>query len=442
MDQMKVLSLAWKYHPAITSGVGVACEGLNNALSRLAELTVIYPNVSSVRVDEEVILSADDLTEEQIKVIAEEYVKIQEDGSFELPLRLDPYFVSNSKSSRSSVSHIKQDRIKKKTIQKLKRKEVKVIKTTEKLLYDDVDIFGERVSEKIYLYNRLVEELAGNIQFDIIHAHDWMTFLAGIHLKDRFQKPLVLHVHSLEYDRVGHKDVAWVYDIERYAMSKADVVIAGSEYTKGIIESNYGLSGNRIKVVYNALTPSEIVKPDYDGFKGNFKVLFAGRIDGNKGIEYFVSIARAVLKKSKNVDFVVVGRGKRDVDFSKINGFNEVKKNFHYLGFVEREELFGLYQTCDVLCMPSISEPFGLTAIEAAHIGLPVILSSRTGAAEILSNTLTADFWDIEKFSSYILSLRNNNKLRKRIIEYNKLSVADLSWDNSAKRVMNIYEGL
>jgi glycosyltransferase involved in cell wall biosynthesis len=195
-------------------------------------------------------------------------------------------------------------------------------------------------------------------------------------------------------------------------------------------------------VVYNALTPSEIVKPDYDGFKGNFKVLFAGRIDGNKGIEYFVNIAKEVLKKAKDVDFIVVGRGKRDVNFMKVDGFKEIKKNFHYLGFVEREELFGLYQTCDVLCMPSISEPFGLTAIEAAHIGLPVILSSRTGAAEILNNTLTADFWDIDKFSSYILSLRNNEKLCKRIIALNKLSVADLSWDNSAIRIKKIYEGL
>jgi glycogen(starch) synthase len=431
MNQMKALSLAWKYHPAITSGVGVACEGLNNALSRLMDLTVIYPNVSSVRIDEEVILSVEDLTEEQIKVIAEEYVKIREDGSFELPLRLDPYFVSSAQSKHSSEGLIRKSNSGEKIQKKLRWKEVKAIKTTEKLKYEDVDVFGEHVQDKIYLYNRLVEELAAGIQFDVIHAHDWMTFLAGIQLKDRFQKPLVMHVHSLEYDRVGHKDVAWVYDVERFAMSKADVVIAGSEYTKGIIESNYGLSANKIKVVYNALTPSDITEPNYDGFKGNFKVLFAGRIDGNKGIEYFVDIAIEVLKKTEDVDFVVVGPGNQDVDFQKIKGFKEVKNHFHYLGFVKREELFGLYKTCDVLCMPSISEPFGLTAIEAAYVGLPVILSSRTGAAEILSNTLTADFWNIGKFSSYILALKNNSKLRKRIIALNKQSVADLSWVNS-----------
>ncbi len=420
----------------------MACEGLNNALSSLVDLTVIYPKVSTIQINEEVILTVDDLTEEQLKIITEEYVKIQEDGSFELAVRLDPYFVSKKTTAYKKENIEKNTKTSEHKIYKTKNKEIKSTRTTEKLLYDDVDIFGENVKDKVFLYNRLVEELTWNMQFDVIHAHDWMTFLAGISLKDRNNKPLVLHVHSLEYDRVGHKDVAWVYDIERYAMSKADVVIAGSEYTKGIIESNYGLSGNKIKVVYNALTKTEVSKPDYKGFKGDFKVLFAGRIDGNKGIEYFVEIAREVLRKTKGVDFVVVGRGKGDVDFEKINGFDEIKDNFHYLGYVERDELFGLYDSCDVLCMPSISEPFGLTAIEAAHVGLPVILSSKTGAAEILKDTLKANFWDIQQFSSYILALKKNERLRKRIIALNKRSVADLSWTNSALRVKNIYQEL
>lgn len=439
---MKVLSLAWKYHPAITSGVGVACEGLNNALSHLVDLTVIYPKVSTVHVDEEVILSVEDLTEEQIKTISEEYVKLQEDGNFELAIRMDPYFVSNQKSIYTKEKILRQESTKELPVQKDQKKEIKAIKRTEKLLYDDVDIFGENVKDKIYLYNRLVEELTWNIGFDVIHAHDWMTFLAGIHLKDRFHKPLVMHVHSLEYDRVGHKDVAWVYDIERYAMSKADVVIVGSEYTRGIIESNYGLSGKKIQVVHNALTPSDAIQRRSIGTDKNFKILFAGRIDGNKGIEYFVNIARAVLQKAKDVEFVVVGRGKGEVSFEDINGFKEISSHFSYLGFVDREELFGLYQSCDVLCMPSISEPFGLTAIEAAHAGLPVILSSKTGAAEILSDTPKADFWDIDKFSKFIISIKKNEKLRKRIIALNKRSVADLSWNNSAIRVKKIYEGL
>jgi len=437
---MKVLSLAWKYHPEITSGVGVACEGLNNALSKMMDLTVIYPRVSKVKVDEEVLLSVEDLTEEQIKTIVEEYVQIQEDGSFELAVRFDPYFVSSKTLKGTVQKQEKRDCRMESTVRRHKSRQVKGIRKTEKMLYDDVDVFGENVKDKVYLYNRLVEELAGTIEFDVIHAHDWMTFLAGIHLKDKFQKTLVLHVHSLEYDRVGHKDVAWVYEIERFAMSKADLVIAGSEYTRGIIESNYGLSGHKIKVVYNGVAPSEIVLPKLKGLNDHFKVLFAGRIDGNKGIEYFVEIARAVRSKAQDVEFIVVGRGISEVNLEKINVFSELAGHFHYLGYVEREELFGLYQSCDVLCMPSISEPFGLTAIEAAHVGLPVILSRRTGAAEILQDTLIADFWDIDRFSKYILSLKQNEKLYKRIVALNKRSVADLTWHNSALRLKKIFE--
>jgi hypothetical protein len=438
---VRVLSLAWKYHPSITSGVGVACEGLNNALSKLVDLTVIYPSVSKIQVNEEIVFTSEDLSEEQKQTIFDEYVETRENGNFELAVRLDPYFVSGGHQSREvmeKVERVRED----KTLKKHPRA-TKGYKTREKLLYDDVDIFGEYVKDKVFIYNRLVEELSGNIPFDVIHAHDWMTFLAGIHLKDRFHKPLVLHVHSLEYDRVGHKDVAWVYDIERYAMSKADVVVAGSEYTKGIIEGSYGLSGNKIKVVYNALTPAQSTNAKSNGLsKSNFRVLFAGRIDGNKGIEYFAEIARSVLGKSKNVDFIVVGRGKGDVKFDKIDGFLDVRKNFHYLGFVEREELFGLYQACDVLCMPSISEPFGLTAIEAAHMGLPVILSRKTGAAEILKDTPMADFWDIEKFSSYILSIKRNKRLRNEIITNNRLAIDGLSWESSALKIKKIYQDL
>ena len=231
---MKVLSLAWKYHPSITSGVGVACEGLNNALSSLVDLTVIYPKVTSVKTEEEIILSSDDLTDEQFEQIREEYVELVEEGSIELPIRLDPYFVS-SQSSKGTKSISKTEFAEKR--KSSVPTQIKIKKYGERLLYDEVDVFGESVKDKIYLYNRLVEELASNIHFDVIHAHDWMTFLAGIELKDRYHKPLVLHVHSLEYDRVGHKDASWVYDIERFAMSKADRVIAPSNYTKGIIET-------------------------------------------------------------------------------------------------------------------------------------------------------------------------------------------------------------
>ena len=436
---MKVLSLAWKYHPSITSGVGVACEGLNNALSKIVDLTVIYPKVSSVQIEEEVLLSSEDLSTDQRKQIEEEYVELVEKGEYELAIRLDPYFVSRQRIYQNHF-HTKVRNIEPTEVKSVKN--IRVKKIREKVVFDEVDVFGEFVRDKIYVYNRLVEELAINLQFDIIHAHDWMTFSAGIALKDKYNKPLVLHVHSLEYDRVGHKDASWVYDVERFAMSKADKVITTSDYTKGIIESNYGLSQKHIVRIPNAITFPEHIDEETKKPKNRFRVLFAGRIDGNKGIEYFIDIAKLVLQKNKDVEFIVVGRGRGAVRFNEIDGFSEIKSSFQYLLFVDRDRLFEFYKTCDVLCMPSISEPFGLTAIEAAYMGLPVVLSTKTGASEILKRTPKADFWDINKFAKHILSLKDNSKLKERVIANNKKDISGLSWDVSARKVFNTFKEL
>ena len=439
MSKLRVLSLAWKYHPAVTSGVGVACEGLNNALSNFVSLTIISPKVNKVKVKEEIVLSGEDLTDEQREIIHKEYIEMASEGHFEVAVRFDPYFTSTTyKSNLPESKLIEYEKVQNRAVPN----EVKTYKISEKLIYDDVDIFGENVRDKIFLYNRLVEELARNIRFDIIHAHDWMTFLAGIYLKDTYHKPLVLHVHSLEFDRVGHKDVAWVYGIERFAMTKADMVISVSNYTKGIIESIYGLSGNMIRTIHNAVKPPERIGNKYTYIGGNFKVLFAGRIDGNKGIEYFMDIARQVLARTKDVIFIVAGRGQRDISFNDIEGFNEISPYFHYLGFIEREELFGLYRHCDVLCMPSVSEPFGLTAIEAASEGLPVILSRKTGAAEILRRTPQVDFSDTKKFADFILKLKQSSRLRKETIKNNREDIKGLSWEASAKEVVKLYKEL
>lgn len=436
---MKVLSLAWKYHPAITSGVGVACEGLNSELSNIVDLTVIYPKASELKIYDEQILSSNDLSEEQKTQIVAEYSALIEEGTIELAVRLDPYFTP-AQTKETSYPGVEEE-VKQKRIISVK-KETRKKAVVQELPFDEVDVFGECVKDKIFLYNRLVEELAKKLEFDIIHAHDWMTFLAGISLKNKFNKPLVLHVHSLEYDRVGHKNAGWVYNIERFAMSKADIVISTSKYTVGIIESNYGLSGARIKTIHNAITIPEFNIDNKEKDSQVFKILFAGRIDGNKGIEYFIEIANKVLQKSKNVEFVVVGRGRGNVKFEEIKGFSEIESSFQYLGFVEREALFTLYNECDILCMPSISEPFGLTAIEAAYVGLPVVLSTKTGATEVLPRTLKADFWDTSKFADHILSIKQNSKLRQRVIADNLEDISKLSWKASASNVLGVYKGL
>jgi glycosyltransferase involved in cell wall biosynthesis len=438
MDQPHILSLAWKYHPAITSGVGVACEGLNNALSSLTHLTVIYPNVSKIQHKREVLLGKDNLTEVQRRYIFDEYKNLTTFSSFELPVQFDPYFVSITSEVRQK--EVSMQKATEAASLKNDQGLIKIDEIYDELLYDDVDVFGENVRDKIFVYNRLVEELAEGISFDLIHAHDWMTFLAGIKLKERYHRPLILHVHSLEYDRVGHKDVSWVYGVERYAMSKADLVITSSEYTKGIIEDSYGLSGHKIHVVHNAVTLPEIVQKAELPKNRKFRVLFAGRIDGAKGIEYFLQIAGQAIRRSKEFEFLIAGKGIQDLKFEDIDGYKELKPYVKFLGFVEREQLFGVYTSCDTLCMPAISEPFGLTAIEAASVGLPVILSTRAGATEILSETPKADFWDIPKYVDFLVSLKDDPRYKAKVISNNKAAVENLSWDRSAASISELYK--
>jgi glycogen synthase len=176
---VKVLSLAWKYHPTVTSGVGVACEGLNNALSKdRRPYRDLSNSVKGTCIEEEIIFSGEDLTEEQLKSITQDYVEMTENGNFEIALRLDPYFTSHNQPMKNTPQKVEKT-VEEKIYLKTQRNE-KSVREKEKLIYDDVDVFGENVKDKIYLYNRLVETLAWNIPFDVIHAHDWMTFLAGI----------------------------------------------------------------------------------------------------------------------------------------------------------------------------------------------------------------------------------------------------------------------
>lgn len=155
-----------------------------------------------------------------------------------------------------------------------------------------------------------------------------------------------------------------------------------------------------------------------------------------------MKIARNVLQRTDNAEFIVVGRGKGKVSFDKIDGFNEIAPHFKYLGYVERELLFSLYQNCDLLCMPSISEPFGLTAIEAASMSLPVVLSTKTGASEVLHRTPKANFWDTEIFANHIISIKNNRKLRETIIQHNLEDVASLSWTSSAQQIHTLFNSI
>lgn len=278
--------------------------------------------------------------------------------------------------------------------------------------------------------------VASDVSFDTIYAHDWMTFLAAIELKKKYKKSLILHVHSLDYDRSGKKTNSWVYQLEKDAFSQADKVICVSNYSKEILEREYGVNPKKIKVVYNGYR-----KLKYPIKKNPFKekvVLFVGRLTGQKGATKFLEIAESVHEKYPNSRFVMAGEGDLYATMIQSGAHSPIADKFHLTGFLNEPELIKAYAMADVYCMPSVSEPFGLTALEAAGAGLPIVLSKNSGASEILPDALLADFDKTDEFAKQIVRLLKDEKLTKKLGSANKKNAESLNWDKPCDEILKI----
>jgi glycosyltransferase involved in cell wall biosynthesis len=435
MRNLKILMLGWGNKAYIHSGLGVACYNLCKALSKKVKISLIIPvferafelenidliSLGSIKIPEKSVSENKEEKEE------EQTEEVQLAELIEIPIELQPYLSPTSGSTLlKELKKVKAGR---------KEKNVKTQKSSE---YKDDDLGDSELLDKVLEYARIVEEKSKHIDFDIIHAHDWMTFLAGIYVKNATGKPLVLHIHSLDYDRVGGSNRSWVFNIERYAMSRADKVISVSQYTAGIIFSRYGLSSNKVKVVHNAIDPEDTFRLPSES---NQKiVLFVGRITGMKGPKYFLQVAAAVYKKYKNVRFIMVGVGDELQEIRESEIYKDLKERIDLKGFVDPEELKLIYSLTDVYCLPSVSEPFGLTALEAAQFGIPVVLSTGSGVSEVLTSALTADFWDIDKMSGHIISLLSNEKLRRKQINAGYKDIENTSWAKAANEIVKVYK--
>ena len=275
------------------------------------------------------------------------------------------------------------------------------------------------------------------MDFDIIHCHDWMTFPAAMLVKQQSKKPLVVHVHSLEYDRSGPESKNWVFDIEKEAMSKADIVVPVSNYTGSIAQEHYGIAAAKIFPVHNGADTVEVFK-----VKNEFPeklVLFLGRVTGQKGPQYFLDIASKVLQHAPNVRFVMAGTGDQLRDLIENGAYKNIGTKFHFTGFLTKEKVHKLLSMTDVYCMPSVSEPFGLSALEAAQFGIPCVISKQSGVSEVLFGALKADFWDIEKMASHIITLLQNNSLKDALVKDAFNDLKNCTWDKAAEKILPLY---
>jgi len=297
--------------------------------------------------------------------------------------------------------------------------------------------------DEVKRYASLATELARGEDFDVIHAHDWMTYPAGLAAAAYTGKPLVVHLHSTEFDRSGENVNQVVYDIERAGMHGADRVIAVSFLTRSIALGRYGVPPEKVEVVYNAVELPGDDRLDTTPIARDEKiVLFLGRITMQKGPEYFLEAARKVLAKFKKVRFVIAGSGDLIGKAVELAADLRIGRHVTFTGFLRGDDVARVFQMADIYVMPSVSEPFGIAPLEALSHNVPVIISKQSGVSEVLRHVLKVDFWDTDEMANKILAVLRHPPLQRVLRQQGQIELRKLSWRDSAAKCKEIYDGL
>ena len=429
---MKVFMLGWEFPPFISGGLGTACYGLTKAMDRLnIKVTFVLPRMVESRYATHVKL----LSPASLSNLGNISTSFQIDQMENVTFRtvnslLQPYSTPGSYQQRFGES-IGQD--------------TKLFCGQSSFLAGPTggfDYSGDMYSE-VHRYARVASELAKHDEFDVIHAHDWMTYPAAIEVAKVSGRPLVVHVHSTEFDRSGENIHQMIYDIERAGMHAADKIIAVSYYTRNIIISRYGVSGDKVEVVHNGVERNgnrgfELSETGIE--KDERLVLFLGRITMQKGPEYFLQAAKRVLEVMDDVKFVMAGSGDmmhRTIEMAAELG---IGNKVLFTGFLCGDDVQRIYQAADLFVMPSVSEPFGLVPLEALDNDVPVIISKQSGVSEVLTHALKVDFWDIDEMANKIVAVLKHTPLRLTLQNQGNFEVRKLRWKDSAVKCGNIYE--
>ena len=398
---IKVLMFGWEFPPYNSGGLGVACLGLTQALAReRIDISFVLPKKLDISSNAMRIIFADALSSIiRFRVI---------DST------LSPYLTPQSYNGSK---------------------------------FDDKEAFyGTTLFEEVRRYALAGARLAMKETFDIIHAHEWLSFPAGIEAKRVSGKPLIAHVHATEFDRTGGNVNQHVYEIEKEGMEKADRVVAVSDFTKNIIVNHYGIEPSKITVIHNGIEKEDyhVIPSTLKKFKekGTKIVLFVGRITLQKGPDYFLRAAQKTLSYKPNVLFVIVGSG--DMKEKIINQAAElgISNNVLFTGFLRGEELSSVYQAADLFVMPSVSEPFGLASLEALAHGTPVLISKQSGVSEVITHGLKVDFWDIDEMTNKILAVLDNQPLFQTLKEEGSKDLNKISWQEAAQKCISLYSQL
>ena len=302
-------------------------------------------------------------------------------------------------------------------------------------------VLSDSIIKSVENYAREVGKMAKQLDFDIIHCHDWLTVLGGICAKRETGKPLVFTVHSTEYDRSIGNPCPWVMDIEKYGINEADGIIAVSRRIRDQIVEKYGADPNKIRVIYNAIDASAFecgleIKPGED------MILSLGRLTLHKGIDHLLRAAKIVVEHHPSAKFVIAGKGDKLKELLELSIDLGIEDNVFFLGYVSQEDIPKLYTRADVFVMPSVFEPFGITALEAMAAGTPTIISKTSGVSEVTANVFKIDFWDTEKMASRILEILNYKEMSEEMSNNCREEAKRITWDDIARQTTDFYKSL
>ncbi len=421
---MKVLMFGWEYPPHITGGLGTACFGLTKAMVHQGdEVIFIVPKAYGDESDEAArIVNASDVVVDLSWDFYKEYwsnLSYIEVNSRLIPyLGMDDYYNIINRDVKDGEEA---------TYFNVKKK------------YEFSGKYTSTLMEEVERYAIVAATVAKNYDYDIIHAHDWLTYKAGVVAKKISGKKLVIHVHATEFDRSGENVNQAVYDIERYGMDNADHIVCVSDLTRNIVINRYGQSPDKTTTIYNGA--KSLIYKDVQVEKAVKEkvVTFLGRITFQKGPDYFIEAAAKILKYDKNIRFVMAGSGDMLNRMVALVAKKRISKNFHFTGFLKGDDVTKMFALSDVYVMPSVSEPFGISPLEAMNANVPVVISKQSGVSEMLKYAIKVDFWDIDAMANAIYCLAHYPALSKMFITKGRKEVEEIRWENSAKKLRELY---
>lgn len=450
---MTVLMFGWEFPPHISGGLGTACKGLTNSLTKEnTHVIFVIPKADNIQKESGLdIVSASSIVIPRLAKKAKAALKMASKSgrrsrvsktisplftTVTLPSGISPYMTDDVLNKPYGIAHWNFQLGGVATPPVGNEANVNLQKDGR---YSFSGGYGPRLTEEVKWYAEAAVEVAKNYDFDVIHAHDWLTFAAGMAAKKATGKPLVVHVHATEYDRAGNNINPQVYESELAGMDAADRIVAVSQMTKDTIIRNYHIHGDKIEVVHNGVAPRKERKMNNLPPIGKQVVTFLGRITYQKGPQYFVEAARKVLQKFPSAHFVMAGSG--DMLPRMIDHVAELKmsSHFHFTGFLKGEQLDKIWAITRAYVMPSVSEPFGITPLEAMQAGIPVIISKQSGVAEVVKNAIKIDFWDTEALADAICNILRYESLSKTLKAKSHEELKKLTWGRAAKKINQLY---